>query len=60
MTKDLDPSQHQVLALAMFKKLFKRGEVIIKFGDIGHEYFVLYWGTCKVSVYIPGTNPSDP
>ena len=42
----------------MFKKLFKRGEVIIRFGDIGNEYYVLYWGTCKVSVYMPGTRKS--
>ena len=42
----------------MFKRQFKRGEVIIRYGDVGNEYFVLYWGTCKVTVYLPGTSPS--
>ena len=58
LTKDLDPSQHEVLAKSMFKKQFKRGELIIRYGDVGNEYFALYWGTCKVTVYLPGTSPS--
>ena len=44
----------------MVKKRFNRSEIIIKYGDVGHEYYVLYYGSCKVSVYIPGTKPTDP
>ena len=44
----------------MFKKYFKTGEVIIRYGDMGHEYYVLNYGTCKVTVYNKGTKPNDP
>ena len=44
----------------MQKKYFNTGEVIIRYGDIGNEYYVLSYGTCKVTIYIKGTKPEDP
>jgi cAMP-dependent protein kinase regulator len=43
----------------MFAKKFAAGESIIRYGDIGSEYFVLTKGSVKVTVYQPGTNPFD-
>ena len=60
LTKFLDARQHQLLSNAMQKKYFKTGEVIIRYGDIGNEYYVLSYGTCKVTIYIKGTKPEDP
>ena len=41
----------------MFKKDAKKGQEIIKYGDIGEEYFVLANGICEVTVYNQGTDP---
>ena len=60
MTKNLDRKELNTLSAAMFKKTFKEGEAIIRFGDIGAEYFVLASGSVKVTVYQPGSNPFDP
>ena len=43
----------------MFAKKFAAGESIIRYGEIGSEYFVLTKGSVKVTVYQPGTNPFD-
>ena len=51
--------QHVALANAMFKKEVKKGETIIKYGDIGKAYYVMTRGQCKVTVYITGTDPAD-
>ena len=59
-TQNNDKAQHVVLAKAMFKKSFKAGEIIIEYGDIGQEYYVLSRGTCNVTVYNSGTSPNDP
>lgn len=59
LTKHIDHSQYVVLANAMFKREFKKGDDIIRYGDIGQEYYVLARGTCQVTVYIEGTDPSD-
>lgn len=48
------------LADAMFTKHFSQGEKIIRFGDIGSEYFILSSGVVGVTVYQPGSNPFDP
>jgi len=48
------------LADAMFMKHFSKGESIIRFGDIGSEYFILSSGVVSVTVYQPGSNPFDP
>jgi cAMP-dependent protein kinase regulator len=60
LTKHLEMKDHLTLADAMFKKHFTYGEDIIRFGDIGTEYFVLATGRVKVTVFTPGTNPFDP
>ena len=60
LTKHIDPSQHVVLANAMFKVDVKGGNNIIKYGDIGNEYYVLARGSCQVTVYHKDTNPADP
>lgn len=44
----------------MTKQTFKEGELIIKYGDIGFNYFVLAKGNVKVTVYKKGTDPKDP
>ena len=36
------------------------GETVIKYGDIGSEYFILSKGIVKVIVYQKGTDPQDP
>jgi CRP-like cAMP-binding protein len=48
------------LADAMDKKHFIQGDKIIRFGDIGSEYFILSSGRVSVTVYQPGSNPFDP
>ena len=60
LTKHLDATQHKILANAMYKKHYRTGELIIRYGDMGHEYYVLSYGTCKVTVYVKGANPDDP
>ena len=44
----------------MFKKHFTHGEDIIRFGEIGREYFILATGRVKVTLYTQDTNPFDP
>lgn len=34
--------------------------MIIRYGDIGHEYFILDNGVVEVLVYEDGTDPNDP
>ena len=58
LTKNLGPDQHVVLAKSMQKRHFAVGECIIRYGDIGNEYFVMCWGTCKVTVYADGADPN--
>ena len=38
------------LTNAMYARKYKQGEVLIKFGDVGDEYFVLGEGLCECSV----------
>lgn len=44
----------------MFNRSFRAGQNVIKYGEMGSEYFVLAQGKIRVTVYKPGTNPSDP
>ena len=44
----------------MFKETFTAGQAIIRYGDIGKDYYLLSRGKVKVTVYKPGTNPFDP
>ena len=43
----------------MTKAVFEKGELIIKYGDIGTCYYVLAKGKVKVTVYKKGTDPKD-
>jgi hypothetical protein len=60
LTKSIDPKNHLVLAKAMFSRSFSRGQEIIRYGEMGSEYFVLGRGQVRVTVYQPGTDPKDP
>jgi len=60
LTKNLDMKDLLTLADAMYAKHFNKGENIIRFGDIGSEYFILSSGVVNVTVYLAGSNPFDP
>ncbi len=49
-----------VLAKAMFPRKFQQNQCIIRYGEMGSEYFVLSSGKVQVTVYQPGTDPNDP
>ena len=51
LTKQIDPKNHAVLAGAMFARSFTKGQTIIRYGDLGSEYFVLAKGNVRVTVY---------
>jgi hypothetical protein len=46
--KSLDEKQHEILLDAMFPKEFEAGDVIIKQGDDGDNYYILDTGVCEV------------
>jgi CRP-like cAMP-binding protein len=50
----------QKIVCAMNYKRFNKGETIIKYGDVGKEYYVLIEGKVKVNVYEKGTDPNIP
>ena len=60
LTKGGDPKNHTVLAQAMFSRNFKANQPIIRYGEMGSEYFVLASGRVRVTVYRSGTDPKDP
>lgn len=39
---------------------YKKGDLIIKYGDLGKEYYVLLDGKVNVIVYEKGIDPSIP
>ena len=43
----------------MYKKNLSNGQVIVRYGDLGDEYFVLARGKIKVTVYLDDTEPND-
>ena len=57
LTRNLSEEEITKLAGAMQKESFKKGDLIIKYGDIGYKYYVLSRGKVKVTVYNRGTNP---
>jgi len=59
ITKSLSTKDVKTLGEAMVKTEFKSGEIIIRYGDIGTEYFLLRSGEVEVLVYEPGTDPND-
>jgi len=44
----------------MYLKKYSRNELIIKYGDLGHEYYILDKGQVEVIVYKDKTDPNDP
>lgn len=44
----------------MQPKEFKKDEIIIRYGDMGKEYYVLAKGDVKVIVYEKGAKVDDP
>jgi len=48
--KRLPKDQHPLLAAACVSKIFKAGEVIIKQGDTGNEFFIIKNGEATVDV----------
>jgi signal-transduction protein with cAMP-binding, CBS, and nucleotidyltransferase domain len=51
LTKNLSQTEIEKLAGAMVPRVFKKDDLIIKYGDIGNEYFILAQGDVKVIVY---------
>ncbi|KAF1314590.1 Camp-dependent protein kinase regulatory subunit, partial [Globisporangium splendens] len=46
--KSLDENQHEIVLDAMFPKEFEPGEIIIKQGDDGDNFYILESGVCEV------------
>ena len=51
LTKNLSESEIVKLAGAMKPRVFKNEELIIRYGDLGNEYFILASGDVQVIVY---------
>ena len=60
LTKNLADDEIEKLAGAMKPQTFLKKELLIKFGDVGKEYFILSKGSIKITVYNKGTEPNDP
>lgn len=60
LTQKLEQKDIEKIAGAMKAKEFKEGDVIIKYGDVGQEYFILAEGNVQVFVYRKDTSPDDP
>lgn len=60
LTKSLNQTSILVIAQSMKKIEKKAGEFIIKYGDVGNEYYILKEGRVEVLVYKKGTKPNDP
>lgn len=40
----------------MQQRNYKKNEIIINYGDLGHEYFILDQGVVEILVYKDGTD----
>lgn len=60
LTKNLKESEIQHLVRALEPQSFKKGDIIIKYGEIGIFYYILAKGKAKVTVYKSETDPADP
>ncbi|CDW84420.1 camp-dependent protein kinase regulatory [Stylonychia lemnae] len=60
LTKNLSLFELKIIADAMYLKKFQRNDLIIRYGDIGQEYFILDSGVVEVLVYQDGVDPNDP
>ena len=43
----------------MKERSYKENELIITYGELGHEYFILDQGTVEIIVYKEGSDPKD-
>eukprot|EP00347_Sterkiella_histriomuscorum_P018959 403343503 len=59
LTKNLSQFELKIIADAMYLRKFERNDLIIRYGDLGHEYFILDKGHVEVIVYQEGTDPKD-
>ena len=57
LTKNLNEEEMTKRAGAMKPQTFLKNELIIKYGDVGKEYFIMSKGSVKVIVYKKGTDP---
>ena len=60
LTKNLNEAELQKLANAMKPQKFAKGQVLIRYGDVGEHYFILSRGNVQVTVYQKGTPADDP
>lgn len=60
LTKHLSQQDMTILALAMTERAYNEGDMIITYGDVGQEYFILDKGAIDIIVYKEGTDPKDP
>ncbi len=44
----------------MQQRNYRKNDIIINYGDVGHEYFILDQGVVEILVYKDGTDPKDP
>ncbi len=44
----------------MQQRNYQKNDIIITYGDLGHEYFILDQGVVEILVYKDGTDPKDP
>jgi CRP-like cAMP-binding protein len=44
----------------MQQRDYNKNDVIINYGDLGDEYYILGQGAVEFLVYKPGTDPKDP
>jgi CRP-like cAMP-binding protein len=60
LTKGLKDSEIQQLVKALEPQSFKKGDIIIKYGEMGIFYYILAKGKAKVTVYKSEADPQDP
>lgn len=58
LTKNLSDIEIEKLAGAMVPKNYNPSDLIIKYGDVGSEYFILSKGEVQVIVYKKDTHPN--
>lgn len=44
----------------MQSRSYQDGDFVVKYGDVGNEYFILDQGQVDIIVYKEGTKPNDP
>jgi CRP-like cAMP-binding protein len=59
LTKHLSNVEIESIAKSMQPKIFKDGDIIIRYGDTGFQYYILARGSVTVNIYEKGANPDD-